>query len=258
MFSHILKNAASLKSINPAIFTIGLTTKTPLEKTEILHGLTYFQKSYPNLIKSEFDQKEDSFRLTNDQEEYEKKLVFHVFRSSVFNFSWGTNAEFGSYSDAEKLGNNLQEGFSLIPINIELIDIQAHFICNWNGHHYKAIWNAFFKNSPIFSIFNPDKILHDDLKFRALFDDNKTIVIRISSNVNDIEIKKEIYKDDLITASIGIAKTGSFKPDCNISQEIKEHINSCINYMQEKFMVSVIVPLDESLTILRVGVGNGT
>ncbi len=257
MFAQIIESAKALGSLKPAAFTIGVGTKAPLQQSDILSGLAAFQKQFPRLGESDFEQKEDRFLLRNGETDVEKQAHFRVSKGKAFDYSWGTGVSFGDLREVERVFDAIQDGFSLLPLNVDVMDVQCHFVSEWNGQHYQAIWSAYFTGTPLFSLFSPQKILQDDLTLRALVDDDKVVLIRVTSNILDTEVKRGTFKDDLLKATVGIAHAKPLPPDCRLSAVFTEHMRGCATYVTERFIPCVIAPLDQALLSLAKRDANG-
>jgi len=250
MFAQVIESAETLRSLKPVAFTIGVGTKAPLQQSDILRGLAAFQKEFPRLGESDFEQKEERFLLRNGETDVEKQAQFQVSQGKAFDYSWGRGLSFGDSAEVKRVFDAIQDGFSLLPLNVDVMDVQCHFVSQWNGQHYEAIWSAYFSGTPLFSLFSPQKILQDDLKFRALVDDDKVVVVRVTSNLLDTEVRRGTFKDDLLKATVGIAHTKPLPPDCRLSAVFAEHIQGCLRYVTERFIPCVIAPLDQALLSL--------
>jgi hypothetical protein len=106
-------------------------------------------------------------------------------------------------------------------------------------------------------MFAPEGILQDDLRCRALVGDDKLVLVTVSSDVDDNEVKRRLFKEDHLTASVGIARTRLLTPDSRFSGVLREHIDFCAQYISDTFMTAVLEPLDASLNLLRGGDAGG-
>lgn len=247
MFARLLTESAGLQQIKPMAFTIGLATKTPLEKNDVLRGIAAFQTAFPQLTETDFNQKEDTVRVGNGETEYEKELLLRASHSTTFDFSWGCKASFGQAKDAVKVFDAIQDGFSMLPLNVALMDCQVHFICNWAGQHYAAIWETFFRKSPLYSLFDGRRILQDDLRFRALVTDEKIAIVNITSNVSDAEVKRGQYKGDRLKVSVGIACMKTLAAENRLSAVFSQHVVFCADYIADTVLRVVVQPLDKTI-----------
>ncbi len=247
MFSKLVTEAASLRELRLKAFTIGMTTKTPLEKNEILRGVAAVQKRFPDLSQIDFNQKDEMVRIGNVESEYEKAVLLKISNSRIFEFSWGCETSFGKPDDVLAVFDTLQDGFALFPLNVLLIDCQIHFISTWAGHHYAAIWDAFFTNSPLFRLFENRKVVQDDLYLRAMLADERVAAITVSSNVSDAEVKRNRFENDCLKVTVGIAYTRTLGVEDRLSTVFDEHVKFCANYMADTVLTSVIKPLNEHI-----------
>lgn len=247
MFGRVQENTKCLIELKPVVTTVGLETKTPLEKGKVLQGLQEIQKVFPELTEVQYDKEDDVIGLGNDETDYAEGIQLVVNGCTRFYLSWGLNTGFGSKEAIARYYDYLHHGFSLLPINIKLIDVRMHFLCERAGHHYKAIWEAFFSQTALGTLFEPNDILQDDLELRSLLPDGRMAVVIISSNIDDAEVKKNRFKDDTLRTIIGIAATGPFLPDGSLSECMMQHSKYCDDFISNKFVPSVLLPLDEAL-----------
>jgi hypothetical protein len=251
MFQGLMKASDSLRCLKLAAFSMGLSTKMPLDKATILAGLGAIQVQFPVLSDVTYDDKEDIVRLRNGEVGYEREILLRVSKSSGLDLAWGAQARFGSKEDARKLFDTIQEGFALAPVNVDLMDFQAHFRSDWSGQHYHAIWNAYFKETCFGALFRPEDILQDDIRLRALLNEDRIVVININSDVTDTEVRRRVFEGDSLRASMGIAYRCSLKSNAKLSDVFQKHVDSSMGYIEKKFLESVVMPLDQALALLE-------
>ncbi|MEA3312088.1 MAG: hypothetical protein U9Q76_07715 [candidate division WOR-3 bacterium] len=244
------------KTIEPVAFTVGLQTRTPLASDVVKRGLGKIQKDFPELTEAKFDEKEDEFVLMNPEPETEKQILFKIAGQKVFEYAWGTKVDFDFNSQMRKLFDNIQDGFELYPIDIKLIDFKFYAASDWNGQHYMAIFQALLNKTPFASLFEPKRILQDDLNIRAFLDEdrNRIGVIRITSNVVDAEVFQGKFKDDLLKAYVAIAQIRGIPSglDTRVADVFVNHSKFVLDFIRDKFIPCIVLPLDEALTKLSV------
>lgn len=235
------------KQFRPKAYTVGLQTKTPLGTDTTMKGLKQISMLFPNLTESSFDKEKGKFKLENDEIDADKQIYFKIEGFNTFEYAWGPLVEMDFQSVMDRLFNEIQDGFELSPININLIDVRFVALSKWEGHHYRIIWDTFLKDTLLDSLFNKQDLLQDDLFFRAMLDDARICVININSNVTDAEVRRNNFENDLLRASIGIAQTRKIPVNSRISELFAQHTQIALSFIQDKFIPYIVEPLDKMI-----------
>jgi len=239
--------ASQWQMVKPAALTVGMHLKYPLDDNTTMKGLTHIGKNFPQLRESKFKEEGKLIILTNGEDDWEKELLFAVIEHKALQLAWGPLVEGDFHSLSKSLYDCVQEGFDLFPVNVELIDVKYYVKSDWCGNHYQVICEAFLKNTPLESVFELNRILGNDLSIRGLLKDNRVCVIRVDSDVADSEILKGNFKNDTLRALVGVAQTKDIPLDAQLSSVFEEHSQVAIKFIKEKFIPSIIEPLDKAL-----------
>lgn len=247
MFREILSAFDRFYNMKLTGLSLSLSTRTALEKNTIMEGLSKIQEAFPQLSESNYDEKKDLFKIDNGEHENEKQAMILVEKGRSFVFAWGIEFPFGTTYDLAKIFNGYQESVSLLSINIEFIDVRVYTMSQWEGHHYSLVWNTFFKASPIFSMFEPQFLLDDDIRLKAFLSKDKRVLVDIRSDVNDSEVLNNSFENDTLQAIVGIAKTRDFPPGVKLAQLMAEHIEFSRPFIIDRFIPGIVAPLDAEL-----------
>ncbi len=238
------------KCLSAGAFTVGLATKTPVDSDAVMRGLTRISRDHPELTESRFDKSKESYVLKNDEPDMARQALFKVEAFRRFEFAWGPSAAPGFQPRIQEMFETMQEGFDLHPINVEFIDLKFFVTSDWAGHHYRAIMEAFLQSSPLASLFSLDLILQDDLFLRGILDDKRVCIVGVTSDVDDKEVIRRSFKDDLLKAHVGIAQTRKIPVDGRIADIFVEHSQIAEAFIKERFIPYVADPLDRVLAKL--------
>lgn len=250
MLAKLVEACKSMNCIDLGAISLGLQTKTPIETQVAMRGLTRIQTEFPDLTDSDYDEEKKAFRLNNAPADLEAEVLFRLSRFCALDFAWGPKVPFGEGDDVAKLFTSIEEGFSILPINLEIMDFQIHCTCEMDAQHYAAIWDAYYKNSPLYSIFDPMLILENDVSLRSYLADHTICVVTVTSDVTNTEVRTGKFKDDRIKVSVGIARTRSFALGKSFAELATDHLAAAMPFVEEKFLGAVVRPLDDVLSEL--------
>ena len=109
---------------------------------------------------------------------------------------------------------------------------------------------ALFGDGPLTGLFQPDTILQDDLHFRAMLDDSRVCVVELESNVSDMEVRQQRYRDDLLKVAAGVAHVYNIPVDLSVWEVFQNHSEIALTFFVDHFVPSVVIPLDHALVHL--------
>ncbi len=247
MISKIVNEINALQEFEIGAFTIGLRLKSPLDSNTAMKGLIEIQKKFGELSESDFDSDENIFRLKNDEIK-RKQLLFQLSKFQAIDVGFGADSNFDVNRHLKELFNIVQKAFTIFPINIEWIDCKLIVESNAEKNHFSAFWQSFFKNSPIYGLFEQNKIAQDSLKLRSFITDETVGVLSIRSDVSDNEVLKNEYEDDTLLVSLGIARIKRIPFDENIEETVYKHFIDSISFIERKLIKHVLKPLDIELS----------
>lgn len=238
---------ARWKHLKPGGFTAGLQARIPVERNVAMRGLSRVGKDFPALTEPQFNEEKKRFILSNAEADTRKQVLFRLTDYNRFEFAWGELVEFDFESEMKKFFASIEDGFELYPIGVELIDLKFYVVSEWEGHHYKAIWEALLSNTPLSGLFKPDHVLQDDLFLRGMLDECRICAVGVESNVTDREIFSRGFENDLLRVYVGVAQTRGIPFDARMADVFVEHSRVAINFMEKKFIPYVLEPLDKAL-----------
>lgn len=236
------------KIISPLAIKAGLLTKvSPLSKKTALKGLYELSKKFPKLTELDFSKDKNELTLHNKEANIKKGIFFSIKEYNNFTFTCGVDSNINFRKELLNIIDTVEKLFNINAFNINLIDIRYISTSEWEGNHCKVILNTFFKNSPFGLLFKPDNILENDLYIRGYLDNDRRVIITIESDIKDYEILNKKYKNDILTASVGIAQTRNISLDTKLSEIYLQHYNIVFQYIRDKFIPNVLIPLDDAL-----------
>lgn len=237
-----------LKQLKLGAVTAGLKTKIRIDSNTTLKGLNQIITNFPDLTESfPFNKEKERFKIGNDENDADREVYFDITGFMQLEYVWGPRVEFDYNPQMIKLFDCIQDGFLIQPNNTQMIDVKMYFISKWSGNHYKVIWDAFLGNSVVNELFYPQKILQDDLFLRSILDEKRVCIVSVESNVGDNEVWTDKFKNDRLTAGVGIAQTRNIPSGARLSDIFNEHAQIAFKFIQEKFIPNVVVPLDKTL-----------
>lgn len=235
------------KMISPLTVKAGLLTKVPTisEKTA-LKGLYELTKKFPKFTELDFIKDKDEFTLHNKEVDIKKGIFFTIKEYSSFEYTCGIGSNIDFKEELINIIDTIEKLFNINAFNIKLIDIRYISISEWEDNYNKIILNTFFKNSPLSLLFEPENILNNDLFIRGYLDKNRRVIINIENNNSDNEILNKKYKNDILKATVGIANI-DIPLDVKLSETYLQHYNIVYQYIKDKFIPNVLIPLDDVL-----------
>ncbi len=234
------------KHFRPAVSDTTFLFKLPLDEDKRKQGLEMVQERFPELMTPHIDhekrQLSNRYGTTN-----RKHLSFRMDKDREFTLAWGPDVEDDYKNLIERFMSVIRDGFRQTPANLEWLDLTLSFTSRWEGQHYEAIWDAFLKNSPLSMLFQGNKVLQDDIKFRAMIDDNRVCILKVQSTVSDEEVLSEDFSNDLLIAQIGVAHVYGVKPDKELMDLLADHCAAVIPFVTNKFLPTIVDSLDNAI-----------
>ena len=221
--------------------------KSPLDRSTAMKGLALIVRAFPNLTESKFIEERNMHSLLNLETASDKQILFTLARHREFDLSWGPLAEVDFEPDMEKLFNTIQDGFQIFPLNVERVEMRFYAVSEWEGHHYRAILDALLRAPPLGLLFEPNRILQNDLYLRGLLDETRVGVVAVRSDVADSEVINNAFQNDLLRAWAGVAQTRGIPNDARLVDVFMETSQVAIDFMCQKFVPLVVEPLDKAL-----------
>jgi len=234
------------KHFRPAVSDTTFRFKLPLDEGKRKHGLEVAQERFPELITPHVD--DEKQQLSNRYGTANRKhMSFRMEKDRGFSLAWGPDVEEDFKDLIKRFMNVICEGFGQTSAKLEWFDLMLSFTSRWEGHHYEAIWNAFLRNSPISELFQANNLLQDDIKLRAMLDDNRVCIVKVQSTVQDDEILSEDFSNDTLIAHIGMAHVYGIQPGKELVDLFADHCAAVIPYVTNKFLPAIVDPLDKAI-----------
>jgi len=230
----------------PSVAYVSFLFKLPLDEAERKRGLEEAQETFPELITPHHDKKQE-LSLNRYGSANRKHMSFRIQEDRQLRLAWGPDIEKDFKDLIERFTNVISEGFGQTSAKLEWFDLSLSFASRWEGQHYKAIWDAFLKKSPIFSLFQANKLLQDDMKLRAMIDDNRVCIVKVQSTVLDEEVLSEDFSNDQLIAQIGVAHVYAIPPGKGLMDLFGDHCAAVIPFVTDKFLPAVVDPLDKAI-----------
>ena len=244
MPSILIDEFDAMRHLKIGAFTVGIRVKTPVDHDTSMKGLTNIQKTFPELSESSFDSDSKTFKLKNDESDYDHQIIFQFENFMDINLSWGANSQFSKENHIDKMFETIENSFNIFPINIEWIDFKLIIIANVDCNHFTSIWESFIGKSPLYNFFEPERVTQNNLTFRSLITDDTACLLSFYSNVTDIEVIKKKYKDDTLKISIGIAKIRNIPVGEKLYVLMGSHLDYSVNFLKQKIKNCFLAPLD--------------
>jgi len=247
MITNLLKTINKVKSINDIAFKIGLKTKTPLDKDVVFKGLTSLSREFLELTESDYNKEKNEFILKNTEQKIENQKFFRVENFQILSLSWGSEANIDFNTDSKKLFSIMEKKFEILPVNISYIEFALIIWYEWKGHQYQKIMDTFYKETPLYNIFDFENVLQNDIYLRGKVDDDRIAVISLVSSQSDSEIHSKEYTENSVKAYCGIAQTKNILITGELPNLFLKHSEKCINFINNNFIQSIITPLNDKL-----------
>jgi len=245
------------KRISLEAFSVSLKTKIPIDTNMIMKALGKIQSAFPALSEVAYDEKDKIIKAKNTAPSVKDQLLFRADKMTDFGLSWGIDAEIKFAESVPMFFNILQEELQVNALNVGVIDFQVHSVTEWTGHHYKAIFQAYYSNSPLFNLLEADNILEDDIMLRSILDEFRSCVIRIGSDVKDSEVRFRKFEDDLMRITGAIGQIRGIQAKAKFGETFNTHYTVSSAFFVNKFIPFVIAPLDAAIEKLAGGFENG-
>jgi len=249
MLSEILCQTANLKYLKVQAFAVGMRTALPIDRESTMKGLTALQKQYPYLSETSFDSDKGLFKMRNAPTNLEKEVLLLFDEQRQIRFSWGINVV--EFLDVDKIANlygHFQTGFSIVPVNIDVIDFEIYSLARLPVNFNALLWEAVYSNSPFTKMFNATKILQDKVLLRYHFDNDRVCILSIDTDISDSEVRNQSFKDNCIRVNMGIGQVRGFSSDLSLKEIMRDHLEKVKHFFREHLASSVLAPLDGAIS----------
>lgn len=245
-----------LQELRLAAYVLGFEC-SPLSHESLMKGLSAVIKVFPDLSVRDYDKEKHVYRLMNEEQDHSKQNYLSVAEAGVIEFGWGLDVEMHMQPQLESFLESLQSGFDLLSVAVQAMDLRLVAICEWRGNHYAAIADAFLSGGPLGDLFQAPATLSNDLVLRGMIDESRVAIVRIASDVEDSEIRSGKYGADLLRVQAGVGLVRHINVDMTITRIFESHASKALDFMQQKFIPHVLLPLDKSIVAMKLASKNG-
>lgn len=238
---------SELKNFSNTAFSIGLKTKAPISNDTAMNGFGAASEKLPGLIESDFDAEKKELVLRNAESEPNNQVFFKLDNFNNFSFAWGENSDIDIVKYSSLIFDVIKEDFSILPINIEYIDISMYLFLDYNGDHYELISNTFYNNSLLNNLFEKNRTFGNDVFFRGQLNEMVIAIVRVDSDQSSDEILNNKFRNEILKTRCSIGQIKGFSFNSDLYELYKKHSELAFNYFKDIYIPNVIIPLDKSI-----------
>ena len=241
-YNELINRLKEFKDFDSSVFNVRLVSKSEVPKEIIHQNLNQISVEMPDLIVSDFREKENEIIFKNEEKKIEKQKLFKIADNKEFVLAWGLQSKFEFENEINKFFFILNKYFQIYPLNVAYIEIKLLVLLSFEVDHYELFKNVYY-NKSLEGLFEKNCIISNDISILGSLGNNLRSNIIIESTQNSEEILEKKYENKNISFRGGVALMKILPSVDSFSTVTLPVFDEGIKFLEETFIPIVINPI---------------
>lgn len=241
-YNRLINRLQEFKDFDSSVFNVRLVSKSIIPGEIIHQNLNQISNELPDLVVSDFRDKEGEIIFKNEEKQVAKQKLFIIRENKEFVLAWGLQSKFLFEEEINKFFFLLNKHFQIYPLNVSYIEIKLMLQLSYEVDHYELFKTVYY-NKSIEELFEKNCILSNDLSILGSLGNHLRSSIIIESKQDSEEIFEKKYENKDIRFRGGVALVKILPSVESLSAEALAVFDKGIDFFDKTFIPIVINPI---------------